>query len=138
FHLESNPHNGRCLVQRNGDVDVFVNPPPFPLTTKEMDRVYELPYQRVPHPAYQGQKIPAYEMIRFSVTILRGCFGGCSFCSIPEHEGRIIQSRSEDSILRELEAMKHVPGFTGFVSDLGGPTANMYRLACKSREIEAA
>lgn len=138
FHLESNPHNGRCLVQRNGDVDVFVNPPPFPLTTKEMDRVYELPYQRVPHPAYQGQKIPAYEMIRFSVTILRGCFGGCSFCSITEHEGRIIQSRSEDSILRELEAMKHVPGFTGFVSDLGGPTANMYRLACKSREIEAA
>jgi uncharacterized radical SAM protein YgiQ len=138
FHLESNPHNGRCLVQRNGDVDVFTNPPPFPLTTKEMDRLYELPYQKVPHPAHRGQKIPAYEMIRFSVTILRGCFGGCSFCSITEHEGRIIQSRSEESVLRELAQLREVPGFTGAVSDLGGPTANMYRLACKSREIEAA
>jgi uncharacterized radical SAM protein YgiQ len=137
FHLESNPHNARCLVQKNGDVDVFVNPPPFPLSTEEMDHIYELPYQKVPHPAYEGRKLPAYEMIRFSVTILRGCFGGCSFCSITEHEGRIIQNRSESSVLRELEAMKQVPGFTGNVSDLGGPTANMYRLACKSREIEA-
>ena len=138
FHLESNPHNARCLVQRNGDVDVWVNPPPLPLTTPEMDRVYELPYQKLPHPAHQAHKIPAYEMIRFSVTILRGCFGGCSFCSITEHEGRIIQNRSEESILREVENLKQVPGFTGAVSDLGGPTANMYRLACKSREIEAA
>src|SRR5690606_19487322 len=125
------------LVQRNGDVDVFVNPPPIPLTTEEMDRIYELPYQKMPHPAHQGRKIPAYEMIRFSVTIMRGCFGGCSFCSITEHEGRIMQSRSEGSILREVEGLKEIPGFTGAVSDLGGPTANMYRLACKSREIEA-
>jgi len=137
FHLESNPHNARCLVQRNGDVDVFANPPPLPLSTAEMDHIYELPYQKVPHPAHQERKLPAYEMIRFSVTILRGCFGGCSFCSITEHEGRIIQNRSEDSVLREVEALKTVPGFTGAVSDLGGPTANMYRLACKSREIEA-
>jgi uncharacterized radical SAM protein YgiQ len=138
FHLESNPHNARCLVQRNGDVDVWVNPPAFPLTTPEMDRVYELPYQKLPHPDHQQTKIPAYEMIRFSVTILRGCFGGCSFCSITEHEGRIIQNRSEGSILREVEKLRELPGFTGAVSDLGGPTANMYRLACKSREIEAA
>ena len=138
FHLESNPHNARCLVQRSGDTDVWVNPPAFPLSTEEMDAIYELPYQRVPHPAHQQRKIPAYEMIRFSVTIMRGCFGGCSFCSITEHEGRIIQNRSESSILRELENLKNVPGFTGAVSDLGGPTANMYRLACKSREIEAA
>ena len=137
FHLEANPHNARCLVQKNGDTDVWVNPPAFPLTTAEMDRIYELPYQKMPHPAHQGQKIPAYEMIRFSVTIMRGCFGGCSFCSITEHEGRIMQNRSEGSILRELEDLKKVPGFTGAVSDLGGPTANMYRLACKSREIEA-
>lgn len=137
FHLEANPHNARCLVQRNGDTDVFVNPPPFPLSTEEMDRIYELPYRKLPHPAHENQKIPAYEMIRFSVTIMRGCFGGCSFCSITEHEGRIMQNRSEESILREVELLRDVPGFTGAVSDLGGPTANMYRLACKSREIEA-
>jgi uncharacterized radical SAM protein YgiQ len=104
-----------------------------------MDAIYELPYQRVPHPRYGDAKIPAYEMIRFSVTILRGCFGGCSFCSITEHEGRIIQNRSEKSILREIEEVRdRTPGFTGYISDLGGPTANMWRLACKSREIEAA
>jgi uncharacterized radical SAM protein YgiQ len=136
FHLEANPHNARCLVQRNGDIDVFVNPPPFPLSSEEMDHIYELPYQKLPHPAHQGRSLPAYEMIRFSVTILRGCFGGCSFCSITEHEGRIIQNRSEASVLREVEALRDVAGFTGAVSDLGGPTANMYRLACKSREIE--
>lgn len=138
FHLESNPHNARCLVQRNGDFDVWVNPPAYPLSTEEMDAIYELPYQKVPHPAHQGQKIPAYEMIRFSITIMRGCFGGCSFCSITEHEGRIMQNRSEASILRELSELRNIPGFTGAVSDLGGPTANMYRLACKSRDIEAA
>jgi uncharacterized radical SAM protein YgiQ len=139
LHLEANPGNARALVQRHGDVDVWLNPPPIPLTTKEMDAIYELPYQRVPHPAYGKAKIPAYEMIRFSIAIQRGCFGGCTFCSITEHEGRIIQSRSEDSIIREVEAVRDkVPGFTGVVSDLGGPTANMYRLACKSREIEAA
>ena len=126
-------------MQRHGDTDVWLNPPPIPLTTKEMDAVYELPYQRVPHPAYGDAKIPAYEMIRFSIAIQRGCFGGCTFCSITEHEGRIIQNRSEDSVIREIETIRDtVPGFTGVISDLGGPTANMYRVACKSREIESA
>ncbi len=139
LHLESNPGNARALVQRHGDTQVWLNPPPIPLTTREMDWVYELPYQRAPHPFYGNAQIPAYKMIRFSVAIQRGCFGGCTFCSITEHEGRIIQSRSEDSVLREIEAVRDkVPGFTGVISDLGGPTANMYRLACKSREIESA
>lgn len=138
-HLESNPGNARALVQRHGDVDVWLNPPPLPLTTPEMDAVYELPYTRRPHPSYGEAKIPAYEMIRFSISIQRGCFGGCTFCSITEHEGRIIQNRSEDSVLREIETIRdEVPGFTGVISDLGGPTANMYRLACKTPEIEAA
>ena len=137
-HLESNPGNARPLVQRHGDRDVWLNPPPLPLSTREMDRVYELPYARRPHPAYGEARIPAYEMIRFSVTILRGCFGGCTFCSITEHEGRIIQSRSEASVLREVETLRdEAPGFTGVVSDLGGPTANMYRLACRDQRIEA-
>ena len=139
LHMEANPGNARALVQRHGERDVWLNPPPIPLTTKEMDAIYELPYQRVPHPSYGKAKIPAYEMIRFSISIQRGCFGGCTFCSITEHEGRIIQSRSEDSVIREIEEVRdRVPGFTGVISDLGGPTANMYRLACKSREIESA
>jgi uncharacterized radical SAM protein YgiQ len=139
LHLESNPGNARALVQRHGDTDVWLNPPPIPLTMKEMDWVYERPYARAPHPFYGKANIPAYKMIRFSVAIQRGCFGGCTFCSITEHEGRIIQSRSEGSVLREIEAVRDtVPGFTGVISDLGGPTANMYRLACKSREIESA
>jgi uncharacterized radical SAM protein YgiQ len=139
LHLESNPGNARALVQRHGDAEVWLNPPPIPLTTKEMDWVYERPYARTPHPCYGTTNIPAYKMIRFSVAIQRGCFGGCTFCSITEHEGRIIQSRSEDSVLREIETVRdRVPGFTGVISDLGGPTANMYRLACKSREIESA
>jgi uncharacterized radical SAM protein YgiQ len=139
LHQESNPGNARGLVQRHGALDVWLNPPPVPLTTKEKDAIYELPYRRVPHPCYGNAKIPAYEMIRFSVAIQRGCFGGCTFCSITEHEGRIIQNRSEDSVVREIETIRDsVPGFTGVISDLGGPTANMYRIACKSREIEAA
>jgi len=139
LHLESNPGNARALVQRHGDVDVWLNPPPLPLAMKEMDAIYELPYRRVPHPFYGKEKIPAYEMIRFSIAIQRGCFGGCTFCSITEHEGRIIQNRSEASIIKEIETIRDsVPGFTGVISDLGGPTANMYRLACKSREIESA
>jgi uncharacterized radical SAM protein YgiQ len=139
LHLESNPGNARALVQRHGDVDVWLNPPPIPLSTKEMDWVYEREYRRQPHPLYGDANIPAYKMIRFSIAIQRGCFGGCTFCSITEHEGRIIQSRSEDSIIREVEAVRDtVPGFTGVISDLGGPTANMYRLACKTREIESA
>lgn len=139
FHLESNPGNARALVQRHGERDVWLNPPPIPLTTAELDYVYELPYARAPHPSYGGARIPAWEMIRFSVSIMRGCFGGCTFCSITEHEGRIIQSRSEESILREIEAVRDkTPGFTGIISDLGGPTANMYRMACKDKAIEAA
>ncbi|MBK6453887.1 MAG: YgiQ family radical SAM protein [Steroidobacteraceae bacterium] len=139
LHLEANPGNARALVQRHGDTDVWLNPPPIPLTTREIDAVYELPYQRVPHPVYGDAKIPAYEMIRFSISIQRGCFGGCTFCSITEHEGRIIQNRSEDSVIREIETIRDtVPGFTGVISDLGGPTANMYRVACRSRAIEAA
>ncbi|WP_101047789.1 YgiQ family radical SAM protein [Macromonas nakdongensis] len=151
LHLETNPGNARALVQAHGSGssarDVWVNPPPIPLTTAEMDHVFDLPYARSPHPSYADEhgrhdgatKIPAWEMIRFSVNIMRGCFGGCTFCSITEHEGRIIQSRSEDSIIRELEDIRDkVEGFTGVISDLGGPTANMYRIGCKTPEIEAA
>ena len=139
LHSEANPGNARALVQRHGASDVWLNPPPLPLTTADMDAVYELPYARRPHPVYGAAKIPAYEMIRFSISIQRGCFGGCTFCSITEHEGRVIQSRSEDSVIREIETIRdRVPGFTGVISDLGGPTANMYRLHCKSERIEAA
>jgi len=147
LHLETNPGNARALVQAHGHRDVWINPPPIPLTTAEMDFTFDLPYARSPHPAYADEngshdgatKIPAWEMIRFSVNIMRGCFGGCTFCSITEHEGRIIQSRSEDSVIKEIEAIRDsVKGFTGVISDLGGPTANMYRIGCKSPEIEAA
>ena len=147
LHLETNPGNARALVQRHGERDVWINPPPIPLATDEMDQVFDLPYARSPHPVYADQngshdgptKIPAWEMIRFSVNIMRGCFGGCTFCSITEHEGRIIQSRSEDSVMREIEEIRDkVRGFTGVISDLGGPTANMYRIGCKSTAIEAA
>ncbi|MCJ7590251.1 MAG: YgiQ family radical SAM protein [Woeseiaceae bacterium] len=139
LHLETNPGNARALVQSHEDRDLWLNPPAIPLTTAEMDYVFGMPFTRVPHKAYGDARIPAYEMIRFSVNIMRGCFGGCTFCSITEHEGRIIQNRSEESILEEIEKIRDtVPGFTGVISDLGGPTANMYRLACKSREIEAA
>jgi len=139
LHRESNPGNARPLVQKHGDRELWVTPPPIPLTTPEMDAVYELPYARAPHPLYGDAKIPAWEMIRFSITTMRGCFGGCSFCSITEHEGRIIQNRSEDSIIREIETVRDkTKGFTGIISDIGGPTANMYRLACKDKKIEAA
>lgn len=137
FHRETNPGNARPLVQNQGRNDIWVNPPPIPLETEELDWVFEQPYKRVPHPSYGDAKIPAYEMIRFSVNIMRGCFGGCTFCSITEHEGRIIQSRSEQSILNEVENIRDMtPGFTGVISDLGGPTANMYRLNCKDKKIE--
>ena len=151
LHLETNPGNARALVQAHGEGatarDVWLNPPPIPLTTSEMDFVFGLPYARSPHPSYadangshdHATKIPAWEMIRFSINIMRGCFGGCTFCSITEHEGRIIQSRSEESIIKEIEDVRDkVKGFTGTISDLGGPTANMYRLGCTSPEIEAA
>ena len=145
LHLETNPGNARALVQRHGtgggnsrtDIDVWLNPPPIPLSTEEMDYVFDLPYARLPHPSYGDARIPAYDMIKFSVNIMRGCFGGCTFCSITEHEGRIIQNRSEESILREVEAIRDTaPNFTGVISDLGGPTANMYRLNCKDETIE--
>jgi uncharacterized radical SAM protein YgiQ len=139
FHLESNPGNARAMRQAHGERDVWLNPPPIPLSTPDMDAVYDMPYARAPHPSYGDARIPAWEMIRFSVNIMRGCFGGCTFCSITEHEGRIIQSRSEDSVIREIEAIRDkTPGFTGIISDLGGPTANMYRMACKSEKIEKA
>jgi uncharacterized radical SAM protein YgiQ len=137
FHLESNPGNARALVQAHGERDVWLNPPPLPLAMDEMDGVYDMNYARAPHPSYGKARIPAWEMIRFSVNIMRGCFGGCTFCSITEHEGRIIQSRSEPSILREIEHIRDkTKGFTGTISDMGGPTANMYRLACKEKSIE--
>ena len=137
FHLESNPGNARALVQAHGDRDVWLNPPPLPLAMDEMDNVYDLSYARAPHPSYGKAHIPAWEMIRYSVNIMRGCFGGCTFCSITEHEGRIIQSRSEPSILREIELIRDTTkNFAGTITDLGGPTANMYRLACKDKKIE--
>jgi uncharacterized radical SAM protein YgiQ len=139
LHLETNPGNARALVQAHGERDLWLNPPPIPLTTAEMDRLYALPFARRPHSAYGDARIPAWEMIRFSVTIMRGCFGGCSFCSITEHEGRIIQSRSEASVLAEIADIRdRTPGFTGTISDLGGPSANMYRLGCRDPAIESA
>lgn len=139
FHLETNPGNARVLVQRHGERDVWLNPPPIPLSMQEFDSVFELPYTRKPHPTYGKLKIPAYDMIRFSINIMRGCFGGCTFCSITEHEGRIIQSRSEDSVIREIETIRDTDkDFKGNISDLGGSTANMYRLKCKDEKIEAS
>ncbi len=138
-HQEANPGNGRPLVQAHGEREVWINPPAVPLTTPELDGVYALPFARAPHPAYRGARIPAWEMIRFSVAIMRGCFGGCSFCSITAHEGRVIQSRSEDSVLREIEDIRDsTAGFTGIISDLGGPTANMYRMNCRSERIRTS
>ena len=138
LHQETNPGCARALFQRHGDRSIWVNPPAFPLETHEMDDVFGLPYQRIPHPSYGDAKIPAYDMIKTSVNIMRGCFGGCSFCSITEHEGRIIQSRSQESIIDEIEQIRDkVPGFTGVISDLGGPTANMYKLRCTSKKAES-
>ncbi len=137
LHQEANPYNAKPLVQKHGTQEIWVNTPPIPLETEEMDWIFDLPYQRRPHPSYGDEKIPAYDMIKTSVNIMRGCFGGCTFCSITEHEGRIIQSRSEESILREIGKIRdQVPGFTGTISDLGGPTANMYKLNCKSSKIQ--
>ncbi|QUJ68480.1 YgiQ family radical SAM protein [Photobacterium sp. GJ3] len=137
MHLEANPYSARALIQQHGDRELWVNKPPIPLSTEEMDYVFGLSYARVPHPSYGKAKIPAYDMIKTSVNIMRGCFGGCSFCSITEHEGRIIQNRSHESILQELEDIRDkVPGFTGTISDLGGPTANMYRLGCSDPRAE--
>ncbi len=138
FHQEVNPTSAKPLVQSHGTRLIWLNPPAKPLSTEEMDGVFGLEYKRVPHPSYGKAKIPAYDMIKTSINIMRGCFGGCTFCSITEHEGRIIQSRSHESIINEIEDIKEkVPGFTGVISDLGGPTANMYQLNCKSEKAEA-
>ena len=136
-HLETNPHNARRLVQRHGRESVVVNPPALPLEQDEMDQVYALPFTRRPHPAYAAAKIPAFEVVENSVQIMRGCFGGCTFCSITAHEGRIIQSRSKDSIITEIKLLASQPGFKGTVSDIGGPTANMYQMRCTRPEVEA-
>jgi uncharacterized radical SAM protein YgiQ len=137
FQYETNPHNGRPLLQPHGDQAVYFNPPAEPLSEGEMDGLYDLPFQRRPHPSYTAE-IPAFETIKHSIVTMRGCFGGCTFCSITEHEGRIIQSRSEESVLREVRALSRMDGFSGTVSDLGGPTANMYKMACKDDAIESA
>lgn len=136
-HQETNPLNAKRLVQRHGRQTVVVNPAALPLTQAEMDLVYGLPFTRKPHPSYGARKIPAFEVIRDSVQIMRGCFGGCTFCSITAHEGRIIQSRSPESVLSELRQMAADPGFKGVVSDIGGPTANMYEMRCTKPDVEA-
>lgn len=134
-YLETNPNNAKTLIQAHGKRHVIVNPPPIPLNTEELDYVYDLPFSRKPHPHYKNAQIPAYDMIKFSINIMRGCFGGCTFCSITLHEGRIIQNRSPKSILREIEIIRdQTTGFTGIISDLGGPTANMYQLKCCNTE----
>ncbi len=136
-HLETNPHNAKRLVQRFDREAVVVNPASYPLSQAEMDRVYGLPFTRRPHPSYGKQTIPAFEVVRHSVQIMRGCFGGCTFCSITAHEGRIIQSRSQDSVINEIKQMTQDPDFKGVISDIGGPTANMYEMKCTRPEIEA-
>jgi uncharacterized radical SAM protein YgiQ len=136
-HQETNPHNAKRLVQYHGPEAVVVNPPALPLAQTEMDRAYGLPYTRKPHPSYGRRTIPAYEVVKDSVQIMRGCFGGCTFCSITAHEGRIIQSRSEESVLGEIRRMAADPEFSGVVSDIGGPTANMYEMKCNRPEVEA-
>jgi uncharacterized radical SAM protein YgiQ len=137
FQLETNAHNGRPLLQVHGREAVYFNPPALPLGETEMDGLYDLPFARRPHPVYGDQRIFAYETVKHSIVTMRGCFGGCSFCSITEHEGRIIQSRSADSVLREVRALSRMPDFSGVISDVGGPTANMYQMRCESSEIEA-
>jgi uncharacterized radical SAM protein YgiQ len=149
FHHETNPMNARPLVQRHGDRAVYYNPPAFPLEDGAgeggryngdqvaMDELYDLPFNRVPHPSYRDP-IPAFETVKHSLVLMRGCFGGCTFCSITEHEGRVIQNRSAESVLREVRALRRMDDFRGVISDIGGPTANMYRMRCKSDRIEGA
>jgi uncharacterized radical SAM protein YgiQ len=136
IHINTNPFNAHALVQYHDRQAVVANPPPLPISDAEMDRVYDLPYTRRPHPSYK-ESVPAYEMVKDSVTLMRGCFGGCTFCSITAHQGRIIQSRSQESVLKEVRKMAADPEFSGIVSDIGGPTANMYQMRCTRPEIEA-
>jgi uncharacterized radical SAM protein YgiQ len=136
IHINTNPHNARTLVQFHERQAVVVNPPALPLNEADMDRIYDLPYTRRPHPSYR-EPIPAFEMIKDSVTIMRGCFGGCTFCSITAHQGRIIQSRSQESVVQEVRKMAADPEFAGVISDIGGPTANMYQMRCTRPDVEA-
>jgi uncharacterized radical SAM protein YgiQ len=138
FQYETNAHNGRPLLQVHGGEAVYFNPPALPLSEAEMDGLYDLPFQRRAHPSYGTDTIPAFETVKNSIVTMRGCFGGCTFCSITEHEGRIIQSRSEASVLREVRALSRMDGFKGTISDLGGPTANMYKMRCKDDATESA
>jgi uncharacterized radical SAM protein YgiQ len=137
FQYETNPGNGRPICQPHGAEAIYLNPPAEPLSTADMDALYDLPFTRLPHWSY-GEPIPAYETVKHSIVAMRGCFGGCTFCSITEHEGRVIQSRSAESILREVRALRRMDDFRGTISDIGGPTANMYQMTCKSDEIERA
>jgi len=132
---ESNKVHAQRLLQATGGRYVVVNPPYPPLTSEELDRSFDLPYTRLPHPKYKGKRIPAYEMIKFSVTLHRGCFGGCAFCTISAHQGKFIVSRSKESILREVKAIAKMPDFKGYLSDLGGPSANMYKMRGKRQEV---
>lgn len=136
FHKEQTPGCAPVLVQRTGTQTVIINPPQLPMSTKELDGVFALPFTKLPHPDYGKARIPAYETVRFSINVMRGCFGGCTFCAITEHQGKAIQSRSPESVLREVEALQDVPGYTGVLSDLGGPTANMYKMTCAEPEVE--
>jgi uncharacterized radical SAM protein YgiQ len=138
FQYETNPHNGRPMLQPHGEEAVYFNSPALPLSEGEMDGLYDLPFQRLPHPTYLGKRIPAYDTVKSSIVTMRGCFGGCTFCSITEHEGRVIQSRSAASVLREVRALSRMEGWKGTITDLGGPTANMYKMTCKDDETESA
>jgi uncharacterized radical SAM protein YgiQ len=138
FQLETNPHNARPLLQPHGEQAIYLNRPALPLEEAEMDALYDLPFTRLPHPSYGAERIPAYDTVKHSIVTMRGCFGGCTFCSITEHEGRIIQSRSESSVLSEIRKLSRMDGWSGVLSDIGGPTANMYQLKCKDERIESS
>jgi uncharacterized radical SAM protein YgiQ len=137
FQYETNPYNGRPLLQPHGDEAVYFNPPALPLSEEDMDGLYDLPFVRAPHPGYD-ERIPAFDTVKHSIVTMRGCFGGCTFCSITEHEGRVIQSRSEGSVLREVRELSRSAGFSGVLTDLGGPTANMYKMRCKDERTESS
>jgi len=138
FQVETNPHNARPLLQVHGEQAIYMNRPALPLEEHEMDGLYDLPFARMPHPRYNGERIPAYDTVKDSIVTMRGCFGGCTFCSITEHEGRIIQSRSQESVLGEIRKLSRMEGFSGVLTDVGGPTANMYQLKCSDPKIESA
>ena len=138
FQYETNPFNGRPILQPHGDEAVYFNSPALPLEEADMDHLYDLPFVRAPHPAYANEGIPAFETVKHSIVTMRGCFGGCTFCSITEHEGRVIQSRSEASVLREVRELSRTAGFSGVLTDLGGPTANMYKMKCRDTKIESS